>query len=181
QIAQNWFKAQMNLLPPPATFTADGVLGISWFHVITMGLLAIFSSGMLAVYMARMRRANALVDRLTKAPALAATPQAASPAVQPPVGSSDGPAVKPSVARSDSREGTAVSTMRAAGGSTTPGQLWKGKLKVCAIFRETPSVKTFRLRDPEGGSIPFTFLPGQFLTYSAQIDGKAVRRSYTIA
>ncbi|MFX6884298.1 FAD-binding oxidoreductase, partial [Acinetobacter baumannii] len=43
------------------------------------------------------------------------------------------------------------------------------------------SVKTFRLRDPEGGSIPFTFLPGQFLTYSAQIDGKTVRRSYTIA
>jgi ferredoxin-NADP reductase len=181
QIAQNWFKAQMNLLPPPATFTAEGALGISWFHVVTMGLLAAFSSGMLAVYVARMRRANALVDRLTKAPALAATPQAASPAVQPPVGSSDGPAVKPSVARSDSREGTAVSTMRAAGGSTTPGQLWKGKLKVCAIFRETPSVKTFRLRDPEGGSIPFTFLPGQFLTYSAQIDGKTVRRSYTIA
>ena len=181
QIAQNWFKAQMNLLPPPATFTADGVLGISWFHVITMGLLAIFSSGMLAVYMARMRRANALVDRLTKAPALAATPPAASPALQRQVGSSDGPAVKPSVARSDSPEGTAVSTMRATGGSTTPGQLWKGKLKVCAIFRETQSVKTFRLRDPEGGSIPFTFLPGQFLTYSAQIDGKTVRRSYTIA
>lgn len=180
-IAQNWFKAQMNLLPPPATFTADGVLGISWFHVVTMGLLATFSSGMLAVYVARMRRANALVDRLTKAPALAATPQAASPAVQPQVGSSDGPADKPSVARSDSPEGTVGSTMRATGGSTTPGQLWKGKLKVCAIFRETPSVKTFRLRDPEGGSIPFTFLPGQFLTYSAQIDGKTVRRSYTIA
>lgn len=181
QIAQNWFKAQMNLLPPPATFTADGVLGISWFHVVTMGLLAAFSSGMLAVYVARMRRANALVDRLTKAPALAATPPAASPAVQRQVGSSDGPAVKPSVARSDSPEGTAVSAMRATGGSTTPGQFWKGKLKVCAIFRETPSVKTFRLRDPEGGSIPFTFLPGQFLTYSAQIDGKTVRRSYTIA
>jgi ferredoxin-NADP reductase len=180
-IAQNWFKAQMNLLPPPATFTADGVLGISWFHVVTMGLLAAFSSGMLAVYVARMRRANALVDRLTKAPALAATPPAASPAFQRQVGSSDGPAVKPSVARSDSPEGTAGSTMRATGGSTTPGQLWKGKLKVCAIFRETQSVKTFRLRDPEGGSIPFTFLPGQFLTYSAQIDGKTVRRSYTIA
>ena len=172
----------MNLLPPPATFTADGVLGISWFHVVTMGLLAVFSSGMLAVYVARMRRANALVDRLTKAPALAPTPPAASPAFQRQGGSSDGPAVKPSFRRSDSPEGTAaVSTMRATGGSTTPGQLWKGKLKVCAIFRETPSVKTFRLRDPEGGPIPFTFLPGQFLTYSAQIDGKTVRRSYTIA
>lgn len=180
QIAQNWFKGQMNLLPPPATFTAEGVLGISWFHVITMGVLAIFSSGMLAVYMARMRRANALVDRLIKAPALA-PPPAASPAFQGQGGSSDGTPVKPSLARSDPEGNAPVSTMRATGGSTTPGQLWKGKLKVCAIFRETPSVKTFRLRDPQGGSIPFTFLPGQFLTYSAQIDGKTVRRSYTIA
>ena len=68
QIAQNWFKAQMNLLPQLAVVDADGVLGISWFHVTTMALLAIFSSGMLAVYVARMRRANALVDRLTRAP-----------------------------------------------------------------------------------------------------------------
>ena len=42
-------------------------------------------------------------------------------------------------------------------------------------------MKTFRLQDPAGGAIPFTFLPGQFLTYSAEIDGKTVRRSYTIA
>ena len=42
-------------------------------------------------------------------------------------------------------------------------------------------MKTFRLRDPQGGLIPFSFVPGQFLTYSAQIDGKVVRRSYTIA
>ena len=59
--------------------------------------------------------------------------------------------------------------------------LWKGRLRVSAIYKETPSVKTFRLQDPDGGIIPFAFLPGQFLTYSAEIDGKTVRRSYTIA
>lgn len=182
QIAQNWFKAQMNLLPPPATFTAEGVQGISWFHVITMGLLAIFSSGMFAVYMARMRRANALVDRLTKAPALASTPAPFSQAIQGQGRASDGTAITSSTAGSAPTKRIApVSTTPTTGGLTTPGELWKGKLKVCAIFKETPSVKTFRLRDPQGGSIPFTFLPGQFLTYSAQIDAKTVRRSYTIA
>ncbi len=67
--------------------------------------------------------------------------------------------------------------------ASTParGALWKGRLQVVAIFRETPLVKTFRLRDPQGGPIPFAFLPGQFLTFSAEIDGKRVRRSYTIA
>ncbi|WP_275188391.1 2Fe-2S iron-sulfur cluster-binding protein [Bradyrhizobium sp. CSA112] len=164
QIAQNWFKAQMNLLPPPATFTAEGVLGVSWFHVITMGLLAIFSAGMLAVYIARMRRANALVDRLTKAPAVTPTPSPAARSASP-----------------GQEKVAPISTMADTGGLTKPGELWKGKLRVCAIFKETPSVKTFRLQDPQGGSIPFTFLPGQFLTYSAQIDGKTVRRSYTVA
>jgi ferredoxin-NADP reductase/ferredoxin len=31
------------------------------------------------------------------------------------------------------------------------------------------------------GPIPFSFLPGQFLTFSAEIDGKRIQRSYTIA
>ncbi|MCO6416206.1 FAD-binding oxidoreductase, partial [Siccirubricoccus sp. KC 17139] len=58
---------------------------------------------------------------------------------------------------------------------------WSGALGVAAIFRETPTVKTFRLVDPGGGDIPFTFMPGQFLTFSAELDGRTARRSYTIA
>jgi ferredoxin-NADP reductase len=183
QIAQNWFKAQMNL-SPSATTPADGVLGVSWFHVITMGLLAIFSSGMLTVYAVRMRRANALVDRLTRAP-VAASRSISAPAIPTP----GAPREKAAVAAEPAAGGASrtqesiapVSTMPAAGEPTKRGGLWKGKLKVCAIFKETPSSKTFRLRDPQGGAIPFEFLPGQFLTYSAQIDAKTVRRSYTIA
>lgn len=184
QIAQAWFKAQMNLLPPPLTVTAEGVLGISWFHVTTMGLLVIFSSGMLTVYVARMRRANALVDRLTRAPAPAPAVPPSSPAVQGQSRTGDRIAVASTAADSASPSQERIATASATpaiGRLARAGEIWKGKLKVCAVFKETPSVKTFRLQDPQGGSVPFTFLPGQFLTYSAQIDGKTVRRSYTIA
>lgn len=58
---------------------------------------------------------------------------------------------------------------------------WSGTLRVAAIFPETPTVKTFRLVNPEGGDIPFVFMPGQFLTFSAEIGGERARRSYTIA
>jgi ferredoxin-NADP reductase len=169
QIAQAWFKSQMNL--PPAAITMDGdagAAGISWFHVTTMGLLALFSVGMLAVYVARMRRANALIDRLTRvavAPA-AVTPRVTTPAAGPP--NDSGATIAP-------RE---TDRWPLRGATSGP---WKGKLRVCAIYRETPDVKTFRLQAVEGGAIPFTFLPGQFLTYAIEIDGQTVRRSYTIA
>lgn len=186
QIAQNWFKSQMNLAPEPQHLNAEGPFGISWFHVITMGLLAIFSAGMLAVYVGRMRRANALVDRLTRAPASGPS----LPTSAPVPGSSGATDLKapivPAQANTSGRPTqVGVETLPPAPnsrrGSAKPTSLWKGRLKVCAIYKETPSVKTFRLQDPAGGAIPFTFLPGQFLTYSAEIDGKTVRRSYTIA
>ena len=58
---------------------------------------------------------------------------------------------------------------------------WKGDLKVVGLFCETPSVRTFRLSPPNGGTVPFTFRAGQFLNLSLEIDGKRVSRSYTIA
>jgi ferredoxin-NADP reductase/DMSO/TMAO reductase YedYZ heme-binding membrane subunit len=60
-------------------------------------------------------------------------------------------------------------------------QQWKGELKVAAIFRETPEVKTFRLTAADGGPFPFAYLPGQFLSVQLMIDGKRVNRSYTIS
>lgn len=180
QIAQNWFKSQMNLSQsedPPS----DGVLGVSWFHVITMGLLAIVSFGMLAVYAVRMRRANALVDRLTRVP-VPASGLIPGPAVQMP----DTPKGKAAVAAGPAAGGGSRTEEIIVPAAATPSApkrrgVWKGKLKVSAIFNETPSSRTFRLQNPQGGAIPFEFLPGQFLTYSAQIDAKTVRRSYTIA
>ncbi|MDA9494200.1 FAD-binding oxidoreductase [Bradyrhizobium sp. CCBAU 11361] len=169
QIAQAWFKSQMNLLPQRGAMAADdGTQGISWFHVTTMALLVLFSLTLLAVYVARMCRANALVDRLTRA--VAAPAAAASLASAPVVGS---PA--------DKAEATSSREVDRRSRRGEASRSWKGKLRVCAIYQETPNVKTFRLQAPDGDAIPFAFLPGQFLTYAIEIDGEAVRRSYTIA
>ena len=184
QIAQTWFKSQMNLAPPPAAINSDGVLGISWFHVTTMALLAIFSSGMLAVYVARMRRANALVDRLTRATVAAGPAASPLPSASGTIGA-QAAAIRPNERASGSPAGQDLNVLapqpNGPGAQAKAGTPWKGKLRVCAIYRETPNVKTFRLQRPDGGAIPFSFLPGQFLTYSIEIDGKPVRRSYTIA
>lgn len=170
QIALDWFKGEMNVASDPVMHDQEGPLGLSWFHLVTMALVTAFAVAMLAVYVSRMRRANALIDRLTSS-RTPATPVPAVPAAAAPAAAVSG---APEVGPASSKSTVApVSSPRAG--------LWKGQLKVAAVFRETPQVKTFRLRDPQGGPIPFSFFPGQFLTYSAEIDGKRVRRSYTIA
>lgn len=182
QIALDWFRTQLNL--PALAASSDAGLGLSWFHVVTMAVLAIFTVAMILVYLLRLRRANALVQRLTSAPAVAALsarvaapapPSAPPPAAPPPPASSAAPS---SVRTGEAAPPSSAPATASALAATGP---WKGKLQVAAIFRETKDVKTFRLKSPDGGPIPFTFLPGQFLTYTAEIDGKLVRRSYTIA
>jgi ferredoxin-NADP reductase len=185
QIAQAWFKAQLNI-PSATSGNYLGTLGLSWFHVITMTVVAAFAAAMLAFYLFRMRRANALVQRLTSAPAIAAfsgrppSPSTAAPTAPPasaPVATA-GSASKPPAASGVTPEPSSTPVPPTASANAGP---WKGTLRVAAIFPETKDVKTFRLKNPDGGPIPFSFAPGQFLTYSAQIDGKLVRRSYTIA
>lgn len=58
---------------------------------------------------------------------------------------------------------------------------WTGKLRVGKIIQETWNVKTFHLLPPDGEVLPFAYLPGQYLTFTLNIDGKTIRRSYTIA
>ena len=58
---------------------------------------------------------------------------------------------------------------------------WRGHLRVESITDETPSVKTFRLRSPGGGPLPFTFIPGQFLNVAFWIGGARMNRSYSIS
>ncbi len=173
QIALDWFKGEMNLAPDTVMQDPVGPLGLSWFHLVTMALVTAFAVAMLAIYLSRMRRANALIDRLTSTRPPTATPALAAPA-SPATGS-------PATAVPGAAGTSPASSTSTAPVSSPRSGLWKGQLRVAAIFRETPQVKTFRLRNPQGGPIPFSFVPGQFLTYSAEIDGKRVRRSYTIA
>jgi len=178
ETAQSWFRTQMNLSPRAAVVGADGVLGISWFHVTTMVLLAIFSSGMLAVHMARMRRANALVDRLMRTPAVVSPTSAPVIEMAGTGGGSDARMTPSPAGQTAEPRASGPNLDRAPARAAGP---WKGRLRVCAIYPETPNVKTFRLQAADGGAIPFSFLPGQFLTYAIEIDGQLVRRSYTIA
>jgi ferredoxin-NADP reductase/DMSO/TMAO reductase YedYZ heme-binding membrane subunit len=61
------------------------------------------------------------------------------------------------------------------------GERWEGVLRLAKVFVETPEVRTFRLVAPSGTTLPFQHLPGQFLTLRLNLDGRDVRRSYTIA
>jgi ferredoxin-NADP reductase/Fe-S-cluster-containing hydrogenase component 2 len=58
---------------------------------------------------------------------------------------------------------------------------WLGKLKLVEVEEVTHNVKTFRFSPPDGGAIPFDYLPGQFLTLHVAPRGIPTRRSYTIA
>ncbi len=60
-------------------------------------------------------------------------------------------------------------------------KFWSGELVVARIFQETHDTRTFRLRLPEGGPLPFEHLPGQYINLKLRIDGRRVNRSYTIA
>jgi ferredoxin-NADP reductase len=58
---------------------------------------------------------------------------------------------------------------------------WRGRLRLAEVEDVTHNVKTFRLRPPNGGEIPFDYLPGQFLTLYIAPQGVPTKRSYTIA
>jgi ferredoxin-NADP reductase/ferredoxin len=58
---------------------------------------------------------------------------------------------------------------------------WLGILKLAEVEDITHNVKTFRFRPPDGGTIPFDYLPGQFLTLHLAPRDIPTRRSYTMA
>ena len=163
RIALAWFKREMSVTPESDMIMDGGFRDLSWLHVAAMLLLAAALVAAFLLRRARLQRIGALAQRLTPggqppgtAPAAAATPKAPGPVAGAPVAAAA--PVKP------------------------PGKRpWKGVLRIKAIFDETPTVKTFRLMEPNLESIPFTFLPGQYASITSEIDGQKVRRSYTIS
>jgi len=158
--ALRWLKQSMGLA---GTSEQHGFFGLSWFHYLTMFFLTAFLVAMLVLYFYKTRRAAALVHQLSGG---------------------------------NAPEGLAKEGM-VASSSTLPMQLdalgipqdiapsrpnsWTGALLVGRIFQETPYVKTFRLVDPLGSKLPFSYLPGQFLTFTVSPHGQTVKRSYTIS
>lgn len=182
-IAMQWFKREMNLSGPPTGHeAAGGPFGLSWFHFLVMVILIGFAGVMIWMYFHKMRRATDLLKRLTSG----------APMTDAAVG---GAPVTPEATAIPSRDG-GPSTHAVAGTGAGPATVvptipappragpWSGLLRVARIFEETPDVKTFRFTPPEGGPLPFSYLPGQFLSLTVRPegkDGKPVRRSYTIA
>ena len=171
-VALAWFRSEMNLValtngPPP-----HGLFGLSWFHYVVMGLLVMFVVTSAAMSFGRMRRAEALVARLAGGQETGPLPQAAGLPVAPALA----PGAATTAAAPLSPGGPAVRDI-----APSRPNSWSGLLRVVRIFDETPSVKTFRLIDRDFGPLPFSYLPGQFLTVTAVVDGVPVKRSYTIA
>lgn len=155
-IALNWFKQTMGIGPPPALAEGRQVFGVSWLHFAIMAAGAAVTVGLVALHLHRVRGAVALVGRL----------QAAPPAA--PRAESEGRAPLPLMPAESVRREDATTK-------------WTGRLRLSAVFAETAGVKTFRLALPAGGNIPFGYLPGQFVTIEAEVEGKPTKRSYTIA
>jgi ferredoxin-NADP reductase len=175
-IALQWFKGEMNLAAPAAgPEAAGGPFGLSWFHFFVMALLIGFAGAMIGMYFHKMRRASELLKRLTAGGGAPAAPGAV--AIPPPGPPSGGPSSTPAVAGTGAGPATAAPTPPAPPRAGP----WSGLLRVARIFEEAPDVKTFRFTAPKGGRLPFSYLPGQFLSLTVRQDDKPVRRSYTIA
>ncbi len=167
-----WFKRELGLAPPAALVTDGKSESFSQFHLLGMAALVSFGLFAIAVWWRRSRRIAMLMHRLTEQPSKGAAPPAEGVVY---------PVLAPSGVAADRTSGAAVRTPPpVAIPATRPGN-WRGKLRVAAIFDETPVIKTLRLIDPDGGAIPFDFLPGQFLWITVPMPAGPIRRSYTIA
>lgn len=166
-IALNWFKQNLDL-EGPTPHRQWTILGLAPMHLIVMVLLAGFGLATIGTHFFRVRRASALLARLTTTPPSSAPPTAPALTMAPGAG--------PAPPSSGAPPPSAVAPPSASGVTR-----WAGALRIARIGRETAGVKTFRLVAADGGPIPFTFLPGQFLNVALAIDGSRVRRSYTIA
>lgn len=174
RVALTWFKSQMNLLPSAPEKGTSTLFGMTPFHSAVMLVLLIFTIVMVYVYGFKMRRAAALLEELKSTDATSISAQTTKVSS---VAESIPPAQQHASAPVQISEPALSSTASSRKGT------FSGDMVVSAIFNETHDVKTLRLARPDGQTIPFDFEPGQFVTFTLNIDGieKSVKRSYTIA
>jgi ferredoxin-NADP reductase len=170
RVALEWFRREMNLAPPGPEEAPHGLLGLSWFHYVTMFILLVFAGTMIWIWVQRMNRAETLLRSLTSGKQAISVMPATSPETR--VAAAETPAPVPT---------TAPTTYQVVVPTSLPAGHWSGQLRVARIFQETADVRTFRLTHPAEGDLPFVFEPGQFLTVSVRIEGKEAKRSYSIA
>jgi ferredoxin-NADP reductase len=189
-MALQWFNQNMRLTPIAQAGQLPNSGGLTWFHSLIMVMLVAFAITMIWLYFQKMKRANALVEKLAGQPDdTIPPPGGAKPQAPPPAGLS--PAPKPASPSGEAKTEPAVATSPAPvakpGATPVPDDTpskpnsFSGTLLVAEIFQETPKVKTFRLIIPGGGKLPFNYLPGQFITVAVTPNGIPLKRSYTIA
>ena len=192
-VALQWFKSEMNLLTPGREEVARW-WGMTPFHTFVMLVLVAFAIAMLAMYFFKMRRASALLEALAAAPASVA-PAASADAeasekqvepVEPIVTSEAAPLDTGADTDCCAPQEACPTEEEAATEGVSTGLLPLQRRKLCRlrvarIYQETPDVKTFRLVACHGGGVPFSYLPGQFLTLTLPVGEKPIRRSYTIS
>lgn len=105
-LALDWFKREMNLASPISRDEPRALLGVTPFHLFTMGLLIIFALAMVAMYFFKMRRATALFGRLNSdsgsPPPGSSPPLAGGPGPSSPGAPSGGKGSPPSAASAPS-------------------------------------------------------------------------------
>ena len=169
-IALQWFKSQMNLLPVSLQTRSTTLFGMTPFHTMLMLVLILFMTIMIWMYFFKLRRAATLLAEL------------ASSQVETSCNSSSA-----SISQLDEgnvNKATSENTVSPPAPQLHTASLvekWSGELQVINQFMETPTVKTLRFAIPDGGPLPFTYQPGQYLTFSLQPEDKVIKRSYTIA
>jgi ferredoxin-NADP reductase len=162
--------------------------------------LVLFAATMIWMYFFKMRRAASLLERLATSEGVGTAGAGKSgtegdkardtkPISQsPPLPNSTAPGSPSYNSTSsdccDTDDGCV--TEQDAEGVSRDGLLAVGKKKLCKlrvarIIQETEDVKTFRLVACHGGGIPFSYLPGQFLTFTLPVAEKPIKRSYTIS
>ena len=155
EIAMQWFKSQLQLetiKPAAQPLRILGMLPMQFFVCLLM-LAAIGLS--LLIYVQRMRLAYQLLHRIDAGESV--------------------------LAAGNAGEEGATATILPHEGLLPIRRKQLCKLRLTRTFPETPDVKTFRFVCCDHGPIPFSYLPGQFLTLTLSIDGKSIKRSYTIS
>lgn len=157
-VALDWFKRNMDLLPSADIEKPHGIFGLSGFHYSLMFVLVAVAASLLWMNFRKMQRAQALVAKLAGLAEPVALPE------EP---------VKPA--------GQSTPPTLSQGELPSKSNSWTGLLRVVRIFEETPNIRTLRLVHPSGGDLPFRHLPGQFITFTVRPVDQTIKRSYTIA
>tara|TARA_R100000750_G_scaffold27054_2_gene17273 strand:- start:85 stop:2010 length:1926 start_codon:yes stop_codon:yes gene_type:complete len=195
-VAMQWFKQELNLSDQVRTSSNAIFWGMSAFHASVMLVLVLFAIAMIWMYYFKMRRASQLLEKLMAADSSESLDhKTVETSVDEAAANKSSETIKRTIVRENKQENsdccndaeddcptkTLPTDFEISEGVLSVAKKKLCQLRVARIIQETGDVKTFRLVACHGGSIPFSYLPGQFLTITLPVTEKPIRRSYTIS